>query len=34
MKYYVDVNAARDGDGSIERPFKRINDAAKVASRR
>ncbi|MGI6188337.1 MAG: hypothetical protein GX041_06450 [Clostridiales bacterium] len=31
MKYYVDVNAARDGDGSIERPFKRINDAAKVA---
>jgi hypothetical protein len=31
MKYYVDVNAARDGDGSIERPFKRINDAAKEA---
>lgn len=31
MKYYVDVNAARDGDGFIERPFKRINDAAKVA---
>ena len=31
MKYYVDVNAVRDGDGSRERPFKRINDAAKVA---
>lgn len=31
MKYYVDVNAERDGDGSKERPFKRINDAAKVA---
>jgi alpha-N-arabinofuranosidase len=31
MKYYVDVNAARDGDGSIERPFKRISEAAKIA---
>ncbi len=31
MKYYVDVNAVKDGDGSRERPFKRINDAAKVA---
>ena len=31
MKYYVDVNAAKDGDGSIERPFKRISDAAKLA---
>lgn len=31
MKYYVDTNAFRDGDGSKESPFKRINDAAKVA---
>lgn len=31
MKYYVDVNAAKDGNGSAERPFRRINDAAKVA---
>ncbi|MDI9419644.1 MAG: right-handed parallel beta-helix repeat-containing protein [Bacillota bacterium] len=31
MKYYVDANAFRGGDGSKERPFKRINDAAKVA---
>ena len=31
MKYYVDANAVKDGDGSIERPFKRINDAAKLA---
>ena len=31
MKYYVDVNAVKDGDGSRERPFRRINDAAKVA---
>ena len=31
MIYYVDINAGRDGDGSKEMPFKRINDAAKVA---
>ena len=31
MKYYVDANAFRDGDGSKERPFKRISDAAKIA---
>jgi alpha-N-arabinofuranosidase len=31
MKYYVDVNAAKDGNGSINRPFRRINDAAKLA---
>jgi len=31
MKHYVDVNAERNGDGSRERPFKRISDAAKVA---
>ncbi len=31
MKYYVNVNAARDGNGSVERPFRRINEAAKLA---
>lgn len=31
MKYYVDTNAAKDGNGSIDRPFRRINDAAKLA---
>jgi len=31
MKYYVDVNAVKDGDGSKERPFKRLNEAAKIA---
>ena len=31
MKYYVNCNAVTDGDGSKERPFKRINDAAKIA---
>src|SRR5690554_532641 len=31
MKYYVDVNAARDGNGSIDRPFRRISEAAKLA---
>ena len=31
MKYYVDANAARDGNGSIETPFRRINEAAKLA---
>ncbi|HKL98844.1 MAG TPA: right-handed parallel beta-helix repeat-containing protein [Mobilitalea sp.] len=31
MKYYVDAKAAKDGNGSIERPFRRINEAAKLA---
>ena len=31
MKYYVDANAPKDGDGSVNRPFKRISEAAKVA---
>jgi alpha-L-arabinofuranosidase len=31
MKYYVDANATKDGNGSIERPFRRINEAAKLA---
>ena len=31
MKYHVDVNAERNGDGSRERPFKCISDAAKAA---
>ena len=31
MKYYVDTNAAKDGNGSIGRPFRQINEAAKLA---
>ncbi|MDO5144557.1 MAG: right-handed parallel beta-helix repeat-containing protein [bacterium] len=31
MQLYVDLSARMDGDGSRERPFKHINDAAKVA---
>lgn len=31
MIYYVDANAYRNGNGSKERPFKTINDAAKLA---
>lgn len=31
MTIYVDIHAARDGDGTKERPFKCINDAAQVA---
>ena len=31
MKYYVDANAAKDGNGSFERPFKRISEGAKLA---
>jgi alpha-L-arabinofuranosidase len=31
MKYYVDINAAKDGNGSSESPFRRINEAAKRA---
>lgn len=31
MIFYVNAKAARQGDGSKERPFKHINDAAKIA---
>ncbi|MBP7402050.1 MAG: right-handed parallel beta-helix repeat-containing protein [Clostridia bacterium] len=31
MKYYVDVHAAKDGDGSAGRPFRQIDEAAKIA---
>lgn len=31
MIYYVNVNASRDGDGSKAMPFRRINDAARLA---
>ena len=31
MIYYVNQNAGREGNGSKEMPFKRINEAAKVA---
>jgi hypothetical protein len=31
MKYYVNCNANKDGNGSKETPFKWINDAAKIA---
>ena len=31
MEYFVDINAAPGGDGSKERPFARINDAAQTA---
>ncbi|MBP5608077.1 MAG: right-handed parallel beta-helix repeat-containing protein, partial [Lachnospiraceae bacterium] len=31
MIYYVDINAAAGGDGSNEKPFKRIGDAAAIA---
>lgn len=31
MTIYVDANAAFDGNGTKERPFKRINEAAKIA---
>ncbi len=31
MKYYVNANAAKDGSGSSESPFKRISEAAKLA---
>ncbi len=31
MIYYVDGNAVQDGNGSVHSPFRRINDAAKVA---
>ena len=31
MKIYVNGSIGRDGDGTKERPFRRINDAAKIA---
>ena len=31
MIYYVNANAFRDGDGSQTRPFRHVNDAAKIA---
>ena len=31
MIYYVDIKAGREGNGSREMPFRRINDAARVA---
>ena len=31
MIYYVDVKAFHDGDGSMDRPFKHIVDAAVIA---
>lgn len=31
MKIYVNGSIDRDGDGTKERPFRRINDAAKIA---
>ena len=31
MQYFVDAKARCDGDGTKERPFKRINEAAKLA---
>ena len=31
MIYYVNADAFRSGDGTQERPFKRINDAAQIA---
>ena len=31
MKIYVNQAAYRDGDGSRERPYRFINDAAKIA---
>lgn len=31
MKYYVDISAFREGDGTRLRPFRHINDAAQIA---
>ena len=31
MNLYVDVRAGRDGNGTEKMPFRRINEAAKVA---
>ena len=32
MIYYVNASAYRDGDGSALRPFRHVNDAAKIAA--
>ena len=32
MVYHVNAGAARDGDGTRERPFRRIDDAARIAT--
>ena len=31
MQYFVDLRAVSSGDGSKERPFQRINEAAGIA---
>ena len=31
MIYYVNAQASRDGNGSKEMPFRRIDDAARIA---
>ena len=31
MKYFVDINAQRNGNGAEETPFKSINEAAQIA---
>ena len=31
MIYYVDAKAERNGNGSCQRPFKHIDDAARIA---
>ena len=31
MKYFVSANAVRGGDGSKERPFQTITEAANIA---
>ena len=31
MQIYVNVKAPKDGNGSKESPFRRINDAAQIA---
>ena len=31
MRYYVDVNAVQGGDGSSEKPFRKIQEAADKA---
>ena len=31
MRYYVNIQAGKEGNGSREMPFRRINDAAKIA---
>ena len=31
MIYYVNASASRDGNGSREMPFRRIDDAARIA---